>query len=152
MAHFAEINSENNEVLRVLVISNIDVENNGGEYSTQAEQWVAANHPQDATIKEKFLGNYPNTYWKQTSYNTYYGKYYTSNMELHENQLKAFRKNYAGVGHTYDLQRDAFIPPKLFNSWILDENTCNWKSPIPFPQDGNQYRWNETILNWELVN
>lgn len=152
MAHFAEINSENNEVLRVLVISNIDIKNNGGEYSTQAEQWVAANHPQDATIKEKFLGNYPNTYWKQTSYNTHGGKYYTSNLELHNDQSKAFRKNYAGIGFYYDEQRDAFIPPKFYNSWVLNEQTCIWISPIEYPKDGNNYKWNEEILNWIIDN
>jgi hypothetical protein len=59
------------------------------------------------------------------------------------------RKNYAGIGYTYDSQRDAFIPPKPYNSWILDEQTCNWKSPIPLPDNVNPYTWNEDIINWE---
>lgn len=60
------------------------------------------------------------------------------------------RKNYAGVGYTYDLQRDAFIPPKTHNSWVLNEQTCNWDAPIPYPNDDNQYTWNEDIINWEI--
>lgn len=69
--------------------------------------------------------------WVQTSYNG------------------SFRKNYAGVGFTYDLERDAFIPPKPFNSWILNEDSCLWYAPIPYPSDGKLYNWNEDILNWE---
>ena len=84
--------------------------------------------------------------WVQTSYNN------------------NFRKNHAGIGYTYDEDRDAFIPPKPFNSWILNENTCDWESPIPYPITNNQnrvntfgdnvndfYQWNETIKNWELI-
>ena len=70
--------------------------------------------------------------WKQTSYN------------------KNFRKNYAGIGYYYDQTRDAFIAPKPFNSWVLNEDTCKWESPIPYPQDGNNYKWNETTENWDL--
>jgi hypothetical protein len=69
--------------------------------------------------------------WKQTSYNG------------------NFRKNYAGVGYTYDQQRDAFIPPKPFNSWLLNETTCRWEAPVSYPQDSNNYEWNETTLSWE---
>jgi len=71
--------------------------------------------------------------WKQTSYNG------------------NFRKRYAGIGYTYDQQRDAFIPPKPFNSWILNETTCKWESPIPYPQDDNSYKWNEQTLSWDIV-
>jgi hypothetical protein len=74
------------------------------------------------------------TNWKQTSYN--------GNL----------RKNYAGIGSIYDETRDAFIPQKLYNSWILNENTCQWEAPIARPQDGNKYKWNEQIQNWELIN
>ena len=61
------------------------------------------------------------------------------------------RKNFAGIGYQYDQQRDAFIAPKLYNSWILNETTCQWESPIPMPTDGNKYQWNETNLNWEVI-
>jgi len=71
--------------------------------------------------------------WKQTSYN------------------RNFRKNYAGIGYQYDQQRDAFIPPKPFNSWILNEDTCRWNAPVSYPQDDNEYRWNESTLTWDIV-
>ena len=85
--------------------------------------------------------------WKQTSYNN------------------NFRKNYAGIGYTYDQTRDAFIPPKPFNSWILNEDTCIWEAPVAYPITNTQnlinefgnpqndvYTWNESIINWELKN
>jgi hypothetical protein len=71
--------------------------------------------------------------WKQTSYNN------------------NFRKNYAGIGYQYDQQRDAFIAPKPFNSWILNETNCRWESPIPYPQDNNRYNWNEQTKSWDLI-
>lgn len=71
--------------------------------------------------------------WKQTSYNG------------------NFRKNYAGIGYTYDSGRDAFIPPKPFNSWTLNETTCNWEAPVAYPTDGAMYKWNEDVTNWELI-
>jgi len=71
--------------------------------------------------------------WKQTSYNG------------------NIRKNYAGIGMTYDEDRDAFIPKKPFASWILNETTCLWEAPVVYPSDGQKYIWNETIQNWELV-
>jgi hypothetical protein len=61
------------------------------------------------------------------------------------------RKNFAGIGYTYDSQRDAFIAPKPFDSWLLDEGTCRWQAPTPYPTDGFTYSWNETELAWELV-
>jgi hypothetical protein len=74
--------------------------------------------------------------WKQTSYN------------------RTFRKNYAGVGYQYDQQRDAFIPPKPFNSWVLNEDTCLWNAPVAMPSDASfdkKYKWNEQTLSWDLV-
>lgn len=59
-----------------------------------------------------------------------------------------FRKNYAGIGYSYDEERDAFIPPKLFNSWILDENLCQWKPPIEYPNSNDRYIWNEQNMGW----
>lgn len=78
--------------------------------------------------------------WVQTSYNTYAGKHKLGGTPL--------RKNYAGIGYTYDEQRDAFIPPKPYPSWNLNEDTCLWESPIPYPNDEKQYIWDETIGNW----
>jgi hypothetical protein len=71
--------------------------------------------------------------WKQTSYNG------------------NIRKNYAGAGYTYDAQRDAFIPPKPFNSWLLNETTCLWEAPVPHPNDGKMYMWNEENVAWEEI-
>ena len=76
---------------------------------------------------EKILGGV----WRQTSYNA------------------TMRKNYAGVGYTYDSQRDAFVPPKPFNSWILNETTCQWQAPVTMPQDGKMYAWNEQTTSWQ---
>jgi hypothetical protein len=90
--------------------------------------------------------------WIQTSYNTRGGVHY--NPETNQpsaDQSKALRKNYAGIGYMYDAQRDAFIPPKPYNSWILNEQTCLWESPIPYPTDGDQYIWNEQTIGWDLV-
>lgn len=73
------------------------------------------------------------TNWKQTSYN------------------RKFRKNYAGIGYTYDSNRDAFIPPKPFSSWVLNEESCLWESPLSYPNDGKKYKWNEEELRWEEI-
>jgi hypothetical protein len=87
--------------------------------------------------------------WIQTSYNTRGGIHYQPNTSIpSDDQSKALRKNYAGIGYSYDSERDAFIPPKPYNSWILDEDTCLWISPIPNPSDGKQYRWDEASLSW----
>ena len=71
--------------------------------------------------------------WVQTSYNN------------------NFRKNHAGIGYTYDEDRDAFIAPKPFNSWILNETTCLWEAPVVYPDDGERYTWNETTTTWDLI-
>ena len=81
--------------------------------------------------------------WKQTSYNTHGG--------VHNNGGTPLRKNHAGIGYTYDEDRDAFIPPKPFNSWILNENNCHWQPPIAKPQDDNDYKWNEQNQSWDLL-
>lgn len=73
---------------------------------------------------------FPETTWVQTSYNN------------------NFRKNYAGIGYTYDPQRDAFIPPQPYNSWVLVEETCQWTAPVPRPTDGKNYRWDEPTVSW----
>lgn len=80
--------------------------------------------------------------WVQTSYNTYGGQH---------PQGRPLRKNFAGVGYTYDAIRDAFIPPQPYPSWSLDENTCLWNAPTPMPTDGKMYQWNESQLAWVEV-
>jgi hypothetical protein len=90
--------------------------------------------------------------WIQTSYNTRGGKHYdpeTGNESA--DQSKALRKNYAGIGFTYDAAKDAFIPPKPFNSWLLDEDTCLWNAPVAYPDDGGRYVWNEETTSWDAV-
>jgi hypothetical protein len=82
-----------------------------------------------------FLNNLYGTrdVWKQTSYNG------------------NIRKNFAGIGYTYDQSRDAFIPPKSYNSWVLNETTCLWEAPVVYPDDGQVYKWNETNQQWEVI-
>jgi len=89
---------------------------------------------------------------KRTSYNTRGGIHYdVETNEPSDTQEKAFRKNYAGIGYSYDSDRDAFIPPKPFDSWNLDEDSCLWEPPIPMPNDGNPYAWNEENQAWSVV-
>lgn len=88
---------------------------------------------------ETFVDSSPGE-WIQTSYNTHGG--------VHANGGTPLRKNYAGIGYTYDSQRDAFIPPKPFTSWTLNEDTCLWEPPVPMPMDGKFYKWDEPTTNW----
>jgi len=81
--------------------------------------------------------------WVQTSYNTHGG--------VHVNGGTPLRKNYAGIGFTYDANRDAFIPPKPYSKWILNEQTCLWDAPTQMPNDGLQYMWNDEAGQWEQV-
>jgi len=105
----------------------------------------------EADFFNNFVDDSPGK-WIQTSYNTRGGVHYKPNTnEPSEDQSKALRKNYAGIGYTYDATKDAFIPPQPFNSWTLNEDTCLWNSPVAYPEDGKLYKWNEEILNWEEV-
>lgn len=89
---------------------------------------------------------------KRTSYNTRGGVYYTPDTnEPDPDQSKAYRKNYAGIGYTYDATRDAFIPPQPFPSWVLNEQSCLWDAPVPYPTDGKRYSWDEATLAWVEV-
>jgi hypothetical protein len=81
--------------------------------------------------------------WKRTSYNTIGGKHL-----LNETP---FRKNYAGIGCTYDSARDAFIPPQPFPSWVLNEETCQWDAPVAMPEDGQRYYWDEATTSWVVT-
>ena len=81
--------------------------------------------------------------WIQTSYNTSGGQHLLGGTPL--------RKNYAGIGYTYDSERDAFIPPKVYNSWILNEDTCLWNPPASMPNDGKLYSWDEDTTSWKEI-
>ena len=122
MAHFAEID-QNNIVTRVLVVDNSE-ENNGQVFLAE-------------TLG---LGGT----WIKTSYNTLGG--------VHANGGTPLRKNYAGIGYSYDSSRDAFIPPKPYTSWLLNEDTCLWDAPTPMPiQEGKVFKWVEEDLNWQEI-
>ena len=131
MASFAKL--ENNIVERVeSVVNEVIKDSNGVEQESIGVQFL------------RTLYNEPNANWKQTSYNTKGG--------IHTEGGTPFRKNHAGIGYTYDSQRDAFISPKPYNSWVLNEQTCIWEAPVPRPQDGQLYTWNEQTLSWDLLN
>jgi hypothetical protein len=87
--------------------------------------------------------------YRQTSYNTRGGVHYDPvTGEPSADQSKAFRKNYAGIGYRYDIERNAFIPPKPYPSWILNEQTCLWEPPVAMPDDGKLYQWDEATTSW----
>lgn len=115
----------NNTVLRVLVVSNDDIKDQNGQEQEQL----------GITFLQGLLGQ--DTNWIQTSYNN------------------NFRTRYAGIGYSYNETLDAFIAPKPYDSWILNEETADWEAPIPMPTDtpeGSYYSWNEATLSWDLMN
>ncbi len=90
--------------------------------------------------------------WIQTSYNTKGGIHYNPDTgEPSADQTKALRKNYAGIGFSYDTTRDAFIPPKPYTSWVLNEETCLYEAPVPYPNNDKIYRWDEATTDWVEV-
>jgi hypothetical protein len=90
--------------------------------------------------EQDFIDTLPDrTSWVQTSYNTRGGQH---------PEGRPLRKNYAGIGYTYDYVRDAFMPPKPYASWVLNENTCLWDAPTPYPTDGKTYNWDENTQQW----
>ena len=129
MASFAKIGL-NNKVIEVLSVHNnelkdsngVEQENIGIDFLTKLTGW---------------------SIWKQTSYNTLGG--------VHLLGGTPFRKNHAGIGYTYDEDRNAFIPKKPFVSWTLNETTCQWEAPIVKPDDGQNYDWNEENQQWDLI-
>tara|TARA_R100001129_G_scaffold183793_1_gene167042 strand:- start:1633 stop:1998 length:366 start_codon:yes stop_codon:yes gene_type:complete len=121
MAHYALLNSDN-IVTQVIT---------GKDETDTTHDW------------EVYYGNVHSCTVKRTSYNTYGGQ--------HKNGGTPFRKNYAGIGFTYDTSRDAFIPPKPFTSWVFDETTCTWNPPVAYPSDSKLYRWNEDTTEWVEV-
>jgi len=129
MASFAKIGL-NSKVIEVLsVVNEVLHDSNGVEQEVNGIDFLTK------------LTGYP--VWKQTSYNTHGG--------VHSSGGTPLRKNHAGIGYTYDETRDAFIAPKPFNSWILNESTCLWNAPVAYPSNNGNYKWNETNLNWEEI-
>ena len=112
---------ENNVVLEVHVVHNNELLDDNNNES----------EAKGIEFLTQWSGGY--TRWKQTSYN------------------RNFRKNYAGIGYTYNAMRDAFIPPQPYQSWVLDDATCNWQPPVAMPADGQRYAWNETTQTWDAV-
>ena len=99
----------------------------------------------DETVKsgmEQILLLETGNIWKRTSYNTHGGQH---------PEGRPFRKNYAGIGYKYDAQRDAFIPPQPFPSWVLNEETCQWDAPVAMPTDGQRYYWDEATTSWVVT-
>ena len=88
--------------------------------------------------------------WIQTSYNTRGGVHYSPETGEPDGGV-ALRKNYAGIGFTYDRNKDAFIPPQPYKSWTLNEETCLWEAPVAYPEDGQLYTWNEETTSWDVV-
>lgn len=119
MAHYAFLD-EDNVVTQVIV-------------GVHESQLIEGKDP------ETWYGEFRGQVCKRTSYNTQGGQHPKG---------RPFRKNYAGIGFTYDEDRDAFIPPKPFDSWTLNEQTCLWDAPVPYPDDGNDYTWDEDAGDW----
>ena len=127
MASFAKIGL-NNKVIEVLSVHNDELKDAEG-----VEQEVLG-----IDFLTKLTGW---SIWKQTSYNTHGG--------VHTLDGTPLRKNHAGIGYTYDEDKDAFIPKQPFNSWTLNEDTCLWEAPSAYPDDGKRYEWNEETISWE---
>lgn len=123
MAHYALLDNNN-------VVTQVFVGRDEDDVAGGITDWEVYYAPEGFTCK-------------RTSYNTRGG--------IHTNGGTPFRKNYAGIGYTYDEARDAFIPPKLFPSWLLDDDTCLWNAPVPYPTDGNPYTWDESNQMWILA-
>jgi len=144
MARFAKMNG-NNVIDVVVVHDNECLDENGNESEAKGIEFLKKTFGQD-------------TEWLQTSFGSKNGKHYhidpnTGAQTLSADQSKCFRKTYAGAwpGFTYDPAQDAFIPPKTGPTWIFDSPTWRWIPPTPYPDDGNQYSWNEDTQTWDLV-
>ncbi len=122
MAHYAFLDANN-------IVTEVIVGKNEGEDNVDWEQWY---------------GEFRGQVCKRTSYNTVGG--------IHNNGGTPFRKNYAGIGYAYDSQRDAFIPPKPYESWVLNEGSCLWEPPVAMPTDGQMYTWDEDTTSWIAQN
>jgi len=128
MAHYAQIDSEN-------TVANVFVGRDENDLPEGIENWENYYTTEGFTVR-------------RTSYNTHGGIHYTDG-EPSEDQSQAFRFNYAGIGFAYDDGRDAFISPTPYPSWVLDEATCLWVAPVPYPDEG-LHVWDEETLSWIL--
>jgi hypothetical protein len=129
MAHYAQLDANN-------IVTQVFVGRDEDDLPEEIDDWEVYYARPGFTVK-------------RTSYNTRGGVHYNPETgEPGEDQTKALRFNYAGIGFTYDEERDAFIPPKPFDSWVLDEATCLWQAPIPYPEDGEEYTWDEETTSW----
>jgi hypothetical protein len=141
MASFAKLDI-NNIVINVIAVNNNELLDNGVESEEKGIIFLKSLYGQD-------------TIWKQTSYNTQGGKYYTQvdRKFVYDPalQYKEFRKNFAGIGFTYNPSLDGFIPPKLYQSWTLDTETCTWIPPIDKPRPADNWIWDESIENWKEI-
>ena len=151
MAHYAKIGF-NNKILNVIGIYNSSITDANGNEDEGLGQ-----------IEAERITGWDKSYWKKTSYNTRAGVYYNADGSVAADQTKAFRKNFAEIGGTYDEDRDTFIPPKPYNSWTLNETTCQWEAPQAKPTgnaalfytDGDGVersrvmQWNEANTRWE---
>ena len=124
MAHFAKIRNDN-------IVERVEVVHNNVATDEQAGITFLQNLYNDTAT------------WKQSSYNTL--------ANTHKLSETAFRKNYASVGYTYDETKDAFIAPKPYASWVLNDDTCLWESPVAYPDDDKLYIWNEDTTSWDAV-
>ncbi len=132
MAHYAFLNSDN-EVISVITgvdewVTQTDLDGSEVGGSTQAWEAFYAGQPWHGAAS-----------CKRTSYNTH--------GSVHSVGGNPYRKNYAGIGYTYDTERDAFIAPQPYASWVLEESTCVWEAPVPYPATG-RWQWDESVLNW----
>jgi hypothetical protein len=126
MAYFCELD-EYNRVMRVIVVCDTEcIDEDGNESEEKGIEYL-----------KNLIGDLR---WKKTSYNTRHNR--------HFNGKTPYRKNFAQPGYTYDNDRDAFIPPRIFPSWIFDEEACDYFPPIPYPDDGKRYYWDENALSW----
>lgn len=121
MAHYAFL--DENKIVTEVIVGRDESDTSNGVFDW--EQWY---------------GDFRGQVCKRTSYNTYGGQ--------HKFGGVPYRKNYAGIGFVYDSQRDAFIPPKPYDSWVLDEEKCLWSAPIPYPANGGPYEWSEDLNEW----
>jgi len=120
MAHYALLDSDN-------IVQRVFVGRDEDDLAPGVDDWETYYAPEGFTVK-------------RTSYNTVGGQHLLGG--------EPFRMNYAGVGYQYDPERDAFIPPKAFESWVLDETTCLWRAPVDMPDDGQSYVWGESVGEW----
>jgi hypothetical protein len=142
MAHYAKLGI-NSKVIGVEVVADADCQDSNGN--------------EDEAVGVQFLENIHGwPLWKKTSYNTRGGKHYQADGSESSDQSKAFRKNYAAIGYTYDEDRDAFYAPKPYNSWVLNETTCAWDAPVTYPSvteygdpaKGYRISWDESNTRW----